>query len=278
MNHILILTDFSQNVWNATRYALNFFEGKKCTFHFLHIDISRQDKTDEETHYTGLHAKKEISESIKLEMKEWMQRVYTFYPNPRHIFKEVVLQTFFIEGIRGYVEKNKIEFIVMGAKGVSELKGKTIGSKTGAVITRVKCSILVIPEATHYEKPVNIGFPTDFNMLYKHSVIDTLLEVARIHQSSIKVLRVAQSLQPLNNFQKGNRDLLQHQFNGVPHSFHVIEDPNLEHALQSFVSTLQIDMIAMIAKNLNFFQRLFFTPHETEDSTSIKIPFLLLHE
>ncbi|WP_432410059.1 universal stress protein [Rasiella sp. SM2506] len=278
MQQLLIPTDFSQNAWNATQYALRFFKKETITFHFLHIDISLQNSSDQNLHYSGVSTKKDVPNHINSEMDAWMQKVYTHYPNPKHTFKKSVVQAPFVEGIRNFILKENINFMVMGTKGASGLKEMTLGSRTGAVITRVKCPILVIPEEASFKNPLTIGFPTDFNMLYKHKVIDTLLAISRVSHSSIKILRVAQTQKPLDNFQNSNRELLKERLCDIPHSFHVIEDPNLENALQSFVTTMRIDMVAMIAKNLNFFQRLLFKPQVTRISYHMHIPFLVLHE
>lgn len=279
MQQLLVPTDFSQNAWNATTYALRFFKNQKITFHFLYIDISVQAIYDTENlHDTGLSTKQEISENIKVKMEDWMQQVYTYHPNSKHTFKNEIIQSPFIAGIRNFILKNKIEFMVMGTKGASGLKEMTIGSKTGAVIIRVQCPILVIPEDANFRKPLSIGFPTDFNMCYKHRVISTLVAIANAHRSSIKVLRVAQTQKPLDNHQNTNRALLKEQLSDIPHSFHVIENPNLENALQSFVNLMQVDMVAMIAKNQNFFQRILFKPHVAKISYHMQIPFLVLHE
>ena len=37
MKKILIPTDFSENSWNAIKYAVAFFKKTKCTFYILHI-------------------------------------------------------------------------------------------------------------------------------------------------------------------------------------------------------------------------------------------------
>lgn len=275
--HILIPTDFSRNALNATNYALRFFKSQKLTFHFLHVDISTESVKNSAESYTDIDITDDNKE-IKIEMQDWMQKVCNLHSNPNHRLKDTIIKAPFVEGIRNYINLHKIEFVVMGTKGASGLKEITIGSKTSAVITRVKCPILVIPEKAAFKKPIYIGFPTDFNMLYKDKAISTLLEVANMYQSTIKVLRVAQTEKQLDNQQNTNRDLLKHQLSTVPHSFHVIEDSNLENALQSFVNTMQIDMVAMIAKNLNFFQRILFKPHVGQISYHIQTPFLVLHE
>lgn len=277
MQHILIPTDFSKNAWNATSYALKFFKGQKVSFHFLHIDISMQVNDSLDLHSAGPTFKKEISKELKLKMKNWIQQVYTCCPNPKHTYIESIIQSTFIEGVRSYIKNHTIEFVIMGTKGASGIKEMTIGSKTGSVITRVRTPILVIPEEATFKKPLNIGFPTDFNLKYNQKVINTLITVAEEHKSAIRVLRVAQTEKPLDNTQINNKELLNELLNNR-HSFHEIENPNLENGIQTFVTTLKIDFIAMVAKNLNFYQRILFKPQVEKISYHINIPFLILHE
>ncbi|MDX1463325.1 MAG: universal stress protein [Marinirhabdus sp.] len=278
MQRILIPTDFSKNAWNATEYALQFFKHQKITFYFVHIDISMQAHRDEDLHHSGLCSVRATTEDNKSKMDSWMETVCTRQSNANHQYKDSIIQAPFVDGIRNFIAKNEIDFVVMGTKGASGLKEMTIGSKTSAVITRVKCPMLVIPENASFTKPLSIGFPTDFNMLYKQRIMRTLLEITHMHHSALKVLRVAQTQKPLANFQDANRDFLKQQLKDVPHSFHVIENPSLETALQLFVDSLQIDMVAMIAKNLNFLQRILFRPKVAQISYHIDIPFLVLHE
>ncbi len=74
MQHILIPTDFSKNAWNATIYALIFFEGQKINFHFLHVDTSTQINEDQHLHYAGLAIKNKISKDSILTMNDWIQK------------------------------------------------------------------------------------------------------------------------------------------------------------------------------------------------------------
>ncbi|HBY66509.1 MAG TPA: universal stress protein, partial [Flavobacteriaceae bacterium] len=64
----------------------------------------------------------------------------------------------------------------------------------------------------------------------------------------------------------------------VQHKFHSCNSLDLEESIQNFVERKQINMIAMVAKNLNFFQRILFRPTVKKMSYQTKIPFLVLHE
>ena len=37
MKNILLPTDFSENSWNAIKYAISFFKNQDCNFYLLHI-------------------------------------------------------------------------------------------------------------------------------------------------------------------------------------------------------------------------------------------------
>jgi nucleotide-binding universal stress UspA family protein len=62
------------------------------------------------------------------------------------------------------------------------------------------------------------------------------------------------------------------------HSFHKTINKKIEVGVQQFVESNKIDLIVMIAKNLNLFEQLFFNPAVKEISYHTKIPFLVLHE
>ncbi|WP_273568520.1 hypothetical protein [Maribacter halichondriae] len=78
--------------------------------------------------------------------------------------------------------------------------------------------------------------------------------------------------------QEKNKDFLDDYLVDVEHSFHSLTGTKLETAVQCFTESRDIDMIAMVAKNLNFFQRILFRPAVEEISYHAEVPFLVLHE
>lgn len=278
MKRILIPTDFSHNAWNAIEYTLAFFNKIPVHIHLLHISYSGSVTDEANLHAQGIRLIDHSQKKKESQLMEIRHKIETLYPRITASIEVSAVHSLFIEGIKSAVEENNIDLIVMGTKGASGLKEVTIGSHTGAVITRVKCPILVIPERAVFEGPKNIVFPTDFNTIYKQRVLQTLLTVADMHEASIKVLRVASDEHQLNEEQEKNRDFLLDAFEGRSYSFHWIKSPKLEQGLQSFIDVMDIQIIAMVAKNLNFFQRLLFKPRVAKISYHTEIPFLVLHE
>ncbi len=259
-------------------YAIAFFKGQSLDFHFLHVGFQGSIENTTNIHSQGVSVSGLIPKGIQARLDDLMMEINQVFPNHNHRLHTHIEQSFFIDGIRKAVRNLDIDLIVMGTKGASGLKGIALGSHAGAVITRVKCTALVIPEDAAFSIPENIAFPTDFNILYKQSMMHRLKEFASFYNSSIKVLRVARKEGAIENEQIKNREFLSDALREIPHSFHWIQNPELEKGLQSFIDSMGIDVIAMVGKNLNFFQRLLFKPTIEKISYHTKVPFLVLHE
>ncbi len=279
MKNILIPTDFSENSWNAITYALSFFKKVKCNFYFLHISPYDEIIGEDSFFDTKDIAIEKISRSDKEQMQSLLYKIEKLPLNTKHYFFTIYEYIFFIDAIRKQVEEKNIDFIVMGTKGASGLKEKTVGSNTGDVITKVKCPVLVIPEKATYIKPKEIAFPTDYNLFYKNKILNTISCVLSLNNAALRVLHIAKKEQELTDHQKKNKNFLDDYLeDSIAHSFHFLSNSNIEQAVQCFVESRNIDMITMIAKNLNFFQRILFHPTVEKISYHTDVPFLVLHE
>lgn len=280
MKNILIPTDFSDNSWNAIKYALKLFKNTRCSFHLVHVCNVNALINSEVTAVPSASVllEEDIRIDAKKKLKALVKKIDNYSPNIKHSFITHSEYGFLIDAIKTKVDTDRIDLIVMGTKGASGLKEAIVGSNTGDVITRVKCPILVVPEKAVYIRPREIAFPTDYNMFYSSKVLNTLLDVARLHQSSIRIVHIKKRDDQLTEGQQINKELLHDYFKDQEHSFHSITSNKLESALQYFTESRNIDMISMVAKNLNFFQQLLFKPTVEDISYHIKLPLLVLHE
>lgn len=280
MKNVLLPTDFSENSWNAIKYALHFFEKAKCNFYLLHVNRLSTIAVDD----TSYVMTQEVIEDMyvkpsKEKLKQVLKRISKgFTKNEKHKFYTITDNNFFIESIRKQVEEKQIDVIVVGTKGATGLKKYIVGSNTGDIITKVHCTTLVIPENTTYKKPKEIAFPTDYSLLYNLEILEPISEMLDAFKSSLRVLHISKKKEDLNISQQKNKELLEDYFNSHEHSFHFLTDKKVEDAIQCFVQSRDIDMIAMVAKNLNYFQKILFHPTVEEISYHTDVPFLVLHE
>jgi len=280
MKNILLPTDFSENSWNAIKYAINFFEKDTCNFYLLHVNrLSTTIMNDSPYIATEEVIENVYTKPAKLQLNKILKRIAEqFTPNKNHKFYKLSDYNFFIESIRKHVEDKNIDFIVMGTKGASGMKKFIVGSNTGDVITKVKCTTLAVPENAQFVKLVEIAFPTDFSLTYDIQILQPLSEILETCESALRILHISSKKSHLNDDQNKNSELLHDYFHHINHSFHYLTNKKVEDAIQCFIESRNINLICMVAKNLNYFQQILFHSKVEEISYHIETPFLVLHE
>lgn len=279
MKNILLPTDFSENALNAITYALNLFEESACNFYLLHvikpndIGISDSPYLASTTQVTDVY-----TQTAKARLKDLVIHISTtLSTNKKHRFYTITDHNFLVESIRQQVSDKKINMIVMGTKGASGLKRIIVGSNTGDVITKVHCNALVVPENATFKNLKEVAFPTDFSMLYNINILQPVVNIIEKHAASIRILNISKKDMVLHNDQIKNKELLEDYFSNLNHSFHFLTNTKVEDAVQCFVESRNIDMITMVAKNLNYFQHILFHSKIKKISYHTDVPFLVLH-
>jgi len=279
MKQILIPTDFSENSNNAIQYALAFFKNTECDFYFLHVTlISNYGGSEFPLFPSAEVIDKTLLHPGKTALKNLVKKIKKQDTNPGHNFHLINVNNYFVDAVKEQIEEKYIDLIVMGTKGASGLSEIILGSNTGDIITQVKCPVLIVPEKAVFSIPKEIAFPTDYNIFYPSAILNYIVEFVKTYNSAIRILHVAKKDENLTDFQLENKDFLHDFFMDKKHSFHRITNKKIEAGVQCFVESRNINMIVMVAKNINLFQRILFRPTVEEISYHIEIPFLVLHE
>ncbi|PQJ76662.1 universal stress protein [Polaribacter glomeratus] len=280
MKNILLPTDFSDNSWNAIVYALNFYKDANCNFYLLHVSKLSTVVTNDYPYVPAQGIIEDVYiKPTKKQLRAVLKKISENFPkNKKHNFYTLTDYNFFIESLREHLEEKKVDVIVMGTKGASGLSKLIIGSNTGDVITKVKCTTLVVPENAKFIKIEEIAFPTDFSLSNDLQILQPIAEILEENNASLRVLNISKKSLGLNIDQQKNKELLEDYFYNHKHSFHFLTNKKVEDAIQCFVESRDIDMIAMVAKNLNYFQQILFHTKVEEISYHTDVPFLVLHE
>ncbi len=279
MKNILLPTDFSENSWNAIKYALDLYKETPCNFYILHVTMISNYTGSEFPMLTATDVvEKTHLKYAKTELKNLLKRIKKLPDNAKHHFYTISVYNYFIDAIKTQIEEKKIDLIIMGTKGASGLTEVIIGSNTGDLITKVKHPVLIVPEKAIFKIPEEIAFPTDYNIFYQPKILNNITEIAQLYDSSIRVLHIVNKNETLTNDQLENKEYLNNFFMDEKSSFHKITNKKIEAGVQCFVESRGIDLIIMVAKNLNLFQRILFKPTIEEISYHTEIPFLVLHE
>ena len=137
---------------------------------------------------------------------------------------------------------------------------------------------MVVPENAKFNKIEEVAFPTDFSLSNGLHVLQPITEILDKNKACLKILNITKKSSKLNPQQEKSKELLEDYFYNYAHSFHFLTNQKVEDAVQGFVKNRNINMIAMVAKNLNYFQQILFHIKVEEISYHTDIPFLVLHE
>ena len=262
MKHILIPTDFSENSWNATAYAVHLFQNEECTFHLFHsytpliyhVEYVLINPAQYGLGDTRRDTAVKNLESLKKRILEQL------HPCTNHTFETVARFDSLVNGISQLLTERMIDFIVMGTKGATGAEEFLFGSNTVQVFKQLKCPMIVVPTQFQYKAPSNILFSTDYNRFYCEAELQPLKAIVDLHKATINILHVNPKLK-LNDIQNYNMTMLCTYLNQYRHCFYTLPSPSKKSkAIEEFIEELHIDMLVMVKYNHSLVEALFNEP------------------
>ncbi len=273
---MLLPTDFSENAYNAIRYAQELYKDESCLFYLLHTyspPIYYVEYASFSSEQIGLddfyHAK------AMEQLEELKQNLENSFKNPLHQFQLKAAFNTLMDEVLEMVENVNISVIVMGTKGATGTKELLFGSNTVHVIKKAKCPVIAVPDGFAYETPKEILFPTDYEISYKTKALKELLYLANEHISRIDVLHVATG-HPLTDLQIANRERLENLLKPFAHVFHDMPNNEVINGINEFQLKNKINLLVMVMNKHTFLERLFLKPVIKKIGLNLHIPFMVI--
>ncbi len=276
MRKILVPTDFSENSWNAIKYATELFKYDHTEIYLLHAfaDEVYEAKTRlVEGIFDELQEK--ILDRTKEALENFSEKILAFSPNPKHKIHTVAEFGMLVDSVNDWVEKENIDVVVMGTKGQTADKKLTFGSNTLQVIKYVKCPVLAIPSIYKDVHPKNLLFPTDFQLPYKRRELKLLSCIAKCFVSKINVLYVSK-FPGLSLRQQDNKNFLEASLCENQIDFQQKNGSNVTKEINTFIIESPIDMLVMINTRHSYLENILYQSTIEKIGLHIDIPFLVL--
>lgn len=278
MKNILILTDFSNKSWNSITYALGLFQNEQCNFHLLNAGNRYDVEQDNDAHNQVELVKVNNKRDAKRKIEALIAKIKTLEIKGNHSFIPIIDEKNIVEATRNQIKTKKIDLIVIGANDIPSKGQVTRNSISEEVITKVKCSVLIVPETAQFNRLKEIAFPTDFTNYYEAKLLHYLTSKSGYKNAAIRFLYLNKNCEVLDKEQQWNKETLHDYFEDKQHSFHTKINNNLEESLEEFINKKSIDLIVLAAKNLNLLEQILFRPLTPTLNYYSKTPFLALHQ
>ena len=280
MKKVLILTDFSENAWNAVFTGLKLFEETDTMFFFLNcfepkFDSLLGDKSKERLAIIY----ESLSKNSRSQLAEIDQYLSKNHLNKNHRFETVSIGGDILNALESFTDKNNVDLVVMGTRGASKSRGIFMGSNTVKVIRKFKrCPILAVPEDHDFKSLDNILFPTDFSHSFAPDQMSFILQLAERCASKIHIFQVSEELK-LKEVQKLNKQNLETLFSPLVVEYHSTElKVDIKEAISRGVKATKANMIALIYYSHTILEKLTREPVVKKMAFNSPVPLLVLPE
>lgn len=176
-------------------------------------------------------------------------------------------------------QKSNADLIVTGIKGSGAISEAIIGSTTTTLINESKIPVLSVDNHAKYKKIEKILLACDYNEIKDKNILTPLKNLAKTTGASVHILNVEAELPTDENITKYVEGLkLDHRLEDVTHYFHNIKNNDVNEGIQDFVKKYAIDVVVMIPRSHNLFERLFKGSHTKQMAFHTHTPLLTIHE
>ncbi|WP_271783195.1 universal stress protein [Aquimarina algiphila] len=276
MKQILLPTDFSDNAYNAIRYAMHFFKHEEVTFYLLNTFTPVSYHAGYLIENPTLYGLEDVAMvNSKRDIKRTEEKIRAEFDNPKHSFVRLSAFNTLIGEIEEVLEKYAIDLIVMGTKGATGAKEIFIGTHTMYTIKKVKCPVIAVPSNFEFEAPKDVLFPTDYNFNVNNAFLPLIKEICDKHICRLNILNAYYGV-PLNDDQQKVKDFLDIYFKDNAHVFHIADGMDVLEAVEDFQKKYKINLLVMIHNKHSFFENLLFKPVINQVAYHTNIPFLVI--
>lgn len=276
MRKVLVPTDFSENAFNALKYASQVFKYEKSEFLIVHAyadEVYRQVPEMERSYLDALK-EKTLRESNK-ELKRILAKITEYAPNPQHSFRTISVFGALIDEANDLVNQENMDIVVMGTRGATNDRKLTFGSNTLQLLKYVHCPVLAIPEGYEYHPPKEILFPTNYLVPNKRRELKLLCDMTDSFRSTIHMLYI----DPIRNLslrQIDNREFLKNSLKKPKLTFETTLETDKNTAITKYIVHHAINMLVLVNSRHSYMEDMLYQSTIDKIGLHIKIPFLVL--
>lgn len=163
------------------------------------------------------------------------------------------------DAVEEFATQHKVDFIVMGSKGVTGLSKAFLGTNAAAVINNSSIPVFIIPGEVNYKRIKNIVYASDMdNLLHEMKAIT---KFAALVDASVHVLHVVDTEEGLSKEKTKLRDgLIEELIRMTNYSdihLHLKRNSDIAEGVEKFVVETRPDLLIMFTHRLDFYEKLF---------------------
>lgn len=282
MKTILVLTDFSNRAGYAAEYATHIALKTKANLLLCHAMELTSELAD------GVELNWPIADHLVQKKEECTRKLEEL---TKHLEKLTVLDSgdfnpsidyvtdfgLLAEVAESIIKERAVDFVVIGSHKSSSLARFLFGSHTHNILDKINCPVLLVPENAEFKGINSIAYATDLSF-DNTTVIRYLIKMAKAFNASVSVTHISPLEFPATEAEQTMRASLKEHLASYepPVFYHSIKGYNVKNSLLEITGSGKADILALVHKRYDFFERLFHASISKQMADSTTIPLLVL--
>jgi len=277
MQSILVPTDFSENAYNAARYAIALAADIKATEIVLYNAYQPYVSEDPELSMplqTDMETFRQISADGLAKMKSTLESEVTSTIK----FRSESEYNIVAQGVVDAAKTFNAAFIVMGISGAeSKLEEAIVGSNAVDVSKHSEIPVIIVPAKATYSPIKKILLAVDFKKSAETTPVIAIKKLLDETNAQLDILHVeANDVDEVNL--DAEKNIVQSLFQNYNPQYHFLHGKIFTDAINQFALENNSDLIVVIPKKHGLFEGIFKRSHTKALVFHSHIPIMTIHE
>ena len=273
MKQIIYATDCSQYSRNALKFVVEFCNRLDASLNILHIySLPPVDNT---TFRSNQHLRKHAEQEHHQLLSEYLEASCPDIDSKTQITLSVEEHNSITRAIVDRASKLEADLVVVGRKDEHSIRGFFAGNIANALISRLACPLLIIPNNMSSSDLRSMVYASDFEA-DDILALEQLCPVAKILEAEMKVVHIPTKNEYSSEEQmEWFKEMVHQKLNFDAIDFHLILSENIQDGLHSFIDGNEADLLVMLEReDKGYFDKALFGDMVKKMKSRSEIPML----
>ncbi len=272
---MLVPIDFSKCSKNALKIAIDIAKKSRAKLHLVNAVHMHTPYPD----FEGGSMMDAIIEDYESQVKDSFAELESEFIELKEIPHESDRYvTYFTDAIHVEIDSKDIDLVIMGTRSDHDSIDFLIGTNSWDIVARSNVPVLVIPENFTEFNPNKIAFASDFMKVNDEAKYKILSWLAGLYNSEVLVFHVSEEPIELTAQQEKQMNIIQEKLKNVNSSVRTCLADSLVEGVLDFVEQHEIDILAMMPRKHNLFERIFKKSTSKSFVINPVMPILTFHD
>lgn len=270
MNKIIIGTDFSDASYNAIRYGVELAKLVNSEIILLHV-YQVPVPASEVAVLTEADVRKDAEKHIEI-----LRRRVREDTGQDVAAKTELRYGYFYRELKILCNEIKPFLVIIGAQGKTALNRFLFGSEAVYTMKHLSLPVIAVPAHYTFTGISKVGLACDFHHVFYEIPLDEIGRLMNVFDAELHILNSGKEkkFEPETVFESG---MLQGALKKLNPRYHFVAGENDEEAILACAGQLNLDLLMVMPRRHNFFDKLTHHSHTKQFVLHSPVPVLSLH-